>query len=213
MGHFLKVSLKEPVYFDPGPAVAAVTGSPDIQAKARGYDLSVRVDPCPPEILCDPTSFGEVVRNLLDNAFDATPAGRGGRRPGLPEEPDRVHRFGPRQRPGDQQPGQGPALPPLLHHQGEGHGPRPALHQAGHGHLRRQDRRPEPGGEGDHLQADLQLPRKGAESMKKKILLVEDEKALCLLYEEELSRDGYEVIAVQRRRGGPGRDRPDTPST
>jgi len=26
-------------------------------------------------VLCDPTSFGEVVRNLLDNAFDATPGG------------------------------------------------------------------------------------------------------------------------------------------
>jgi signal transduction histidine kinase len=75
MGHFLKVSLKEPVYFDPEPAVAAVAGSPEVQAKARGYDLSIRVDPSPPEILCDPTSFGEVVRNLLDNAFDATPPG------------------------------------------------------------------------------------------------------------------------------------------
>jgi len=32
--------------------------------------------------------------------------------------------------------------------------------------------------------------------MKKKILLVEDEKALCLLYEEELSREGYAVTAV-----------------
>ncbi len=32
--------------------------------------------------------------------------------------------------------------------------------------------------------------------MKKKILLVEDEKALCLLYEEELSREGYDVVAV-----------------
>ncbi|MBN2265332.1 MAG: response regulator [Candidatus Aminicenantes bacterium] len=31
---------------------------------------------------------------------------------------------------------------------------------------------------------------------KKKILLVEDEKALCLLYEEELSREGYEITAV-----------------
>jgi DNA-binding response OmpR family regulator len=30
----------------------------------------------------------------------------------------------------------------------------------------------------------------------KKILLVEDEKALCLLYEEELSKDGYAVTAV-----------------
>ena len=32
--------------------------------------------------------------------------------------------------------------------------------------------------------------------MKKKILLVEDERALCLLYEEELSREGYAVTAV-----------------
>ncbi len=32
--------------------------------------------------------------------------------------------------------------------------------------------------------------------MKKKILLVEDEKPLCLLYEEELSREGYEITAV-----------------
>ena len=32
--------------------------------------------------------------------------------------------------------------------------------------------------------------------MKKNILLVEDERALCLLYEEELSREGYSVTAV-----------------
>jgi two-component system response regulator (stage 0 sporulation protein F) len=32
--------------------------------------------------------------------------------------------------------------------------------------------------------------------MNKKVLLVEDEKALCLLYEEELSREGYAVTAV-----------------
>ncbi|MBP1769783.1 MAG: signal transduction histidine kinase, partial [Candidatus Aminicenantes bacterium] len=75
MGHFLKVSLKEPVFFDPGPAIAAVLGSPEIQAKARGYDVKVKLEPCLPEILCDPTSFGEVLRNLLDNAFDATPPG------------------------------------------------------------------------------------------------------------------------------------------
>jgi len=30
----------------------------------------------------------------------------------------------------------------------------------------------------------------------KKILLVEDEKPLCLLYEEELSAEGYEVTSV-----------------
>jgi signal transduction histidine kinase len=75
MGHFLKVSLKEPVYFDPRPVLATVIESPEIQAKAQGYDFKFKLDVCPPEVLCDPTSFGEVVRNLLDNAFEASPAG------------------------------------------------------------------------------------------------------------------------------------------
>jgi signal transduction histidine kinase len=75
MGHFLKVSLKEPVYFDPGPALSGVLDSPEIQNKTLGRALNVKLEPCLPEILCDPTSFGEVVRNLLDNAFDATPPG------------------------------------------------------------------------------------------------------------------------------------------
>ncbi|OGD19175.1 MAG: hypothetical protein A2Y70_06550 [Candidatus Aminicenantes bacterium RBG_13_64_14] len=77
MGHFLKVSLKEPVYFDPGPVLAGVFDSPEVQAKAQGCALSVKLEPCLPQILSDPTSFGEVVRNLLNNAFDATPAGGG----------------------------------------------------------------------------------------------------------------------------------------
>jgi hypothetical protein len=75
MGHFLKVSLKEPVYFDPGPVIAGVLESPGIQTRARDYSLNVKLEPCHLEILSDPTSFGEVLRNLLDNAFDATPAG------------------------------------------------------------------------------------------------------------------------------------------
>jgi signal transduction histidine kinase len=75
MGHFLKVSLKEPVYFDPGPVLAGVFDSPEVQTKSQGYVLNVKLEPCLPQILCDPTSLGEVVRNLLDNAFDATPAG------------------------------------------------------------------------------------------------------------------------------------------
>src|SRR4030065_2367795 len=32
--------------------------------------------------------------------------------------------------------------------------------------------------------------------IKKNVVLVEDEKALCLLYEEELGREGYAVTAV-----------------
>jgi signal transduction histidine kinase len=75
MGHFLKVSLKEPVYFDPGPVLAGVFDSPEVQTKAQGYALNIKLEPGLPQILSDPTSFGEVVRNLLDNAFDATSAG------------------------------------------------------------------------------------------------------------------------------------------
>jgi hypothetical protein len=75
MGHFLKVSLKEPVYFDAGPAIESVLRSPEIQAKGQGYVLNIKIEDCLPQVLCDPTSFGEVFRNLLDNAFDATPPG------------------------------------------------------------------------------------------------------------------------------------------
>jgi len=75
MGHFLKVSLKEPVFFDPGPALAAVFDSPEVQAKAKDHVFKFKLEAGLPEILCDPTSFGEVVRNLLGNAFEATPPG------------------------------------------------------------------------------------------------------------------------------------------
>ncbi len=75
MGHFLKVSLKEPVYFDVAPVIQSVLESPEVRAKGRDRVLSVKVEPCLPQVLCDPTSFGEILRNLLDNAFDATPAG------------------------------------------------------------------------------------------------------------------------------------------
>ena len=75
MGHFLKVSMKEPAYFDPGPVLAAVFDSPEVRTKSRSLTLNIKLEACLPEVLCDPTSFGEVVRNLLDNAFDATPGG------------------------------------------------------------------------------------------------------------------------------------------
>jgi len=75
MGHFLKVSMKEPVFFDVEPAIESVLRSPEVQAKGRGYILDVKIEPGLPQVLCEPTSFGEVLRNLLDNAFDATPPG------------------------------------------------------------------------------------------------------------------------------------------
>jgi signal transduction histidine kinase len=75
MGHFLKVSTKDPVFFEFLPALETVLKSPEIQAKGEDYELIVDVEKDPPGIYCDPTSFGEIVRNLLDNAFDATAPG------------------------------------------------------------------------------------------------------------------------------------------
>ncbi len=75
MGHFLKVSLKEPVFFDPGPVIESVIGSPEVRERSLAYDLRVHIEERLPLLFCDPTSFGEVLRNLLDNAFEATPQG------------------------------------------------------------------------------------------------------------------------------------------
>ena len=75
MGHFLKISVKEPAFFEVRPVLESVLKSPEILAKGEDYDLIVDVEAEAPRIYCDPTSFGEVVRNLLDNAFDATPPG------------------------------------------------------------------------------------------------------------------------------------------
>jgi signal transduction histidine kinase len=75
MGHFLKVSMKAPGYFSVTPMIEAVLLSPEVQARSRNYTLDVKVESALPQVLCDPTSFGEVLRNLLDNAFDATPPG------------------------------------------------------------------------------------------------------------------------------------------
>ncbi len=75
MGQLLNVSMNEPVYFDARPVIEAVLRSPEIQAKSAVYNLEADIVEIPFKILCDPLSFGEVLRNLLDNAFDATPQG------------------------------------------------------------------------------------------------------------------------------------------
>jgi signal transduction histidine kinase len=75
MGHFLKVSLKEPAYSEVGPVIESVLHSPEVLAKGGSYTINVKIEKCLPQVLCDLTSFGEILRNLLDNALDATPPG------------------------------------------------------------------------------------------------------------------------------------------
>lgn len=75
IAHFLKATLKEPVAFDVRPILESVIESPEIKIKVqrRGVRLNVRIAKCPPQVLCDPTYVGEVFRNVLENAIDATP--------------------------------------------------------------------------------------------------------------------------------------------
>ncbi len=75
IAHFLKVSLKEPVAFDIGPVLGAVLESPELKTKLARFRLRVKIAPCPADVVCDPASVGEVFRNLLENAVDATPEG------------------------------------------------------------------------------------------------------------------------------------------
>jgi hypothetical protein len=76
LAHFLKVDMKnELVPFDLPPVLRSVLRSPDIRSKSDGYEILVRFEEPFPKILGDPTYIGEALRNLLDNALDATPKG------------------------------------------------------------------------------------------------------------------------------------------
>jgi hypothetical protein len=75
MSHFLKVSMREPVWFDPWPIVEEVLKSPDVAGRAQTFNMDVNLERAEVEIFSDPVSFGEALRNIIDNAFDATDAG------------------------------------------------------------------------------------------------------------------------------------------
>jgi signal transduction histidine kinase len=74
---FLKMDLRKPISFELPPLVQAVLQSTSIQLKREGIQIDVEIENGLPEILGDPTYIGEALRNLLDNALEATPqAGR-----------------------------------------------------------------------------------------------------------------------------------------
>jgi hypothetical protein len=75
MSHFLKVSMREPVWFDPWPTVEEVLKSPDLAGRAQAFNMDVSLERAEVEIFSDPVSFGEALRNIIDNAFDATGPG------------------------------------------------------------------------------------------------------------------------------------------
>jgi hypothetical protein len=72
---FLKMDMRKPISFELPPVVQTVLQGPNIQAKRESIPIEVEIEDRLPEILGDPTYVGEALRNLLDNALEATKKG------------------------------------------------------------------------------------------------------------------------------------------
>lgn len=82
--HF-KTRSKEPEYFDLRPLVEDVLRNPAIADKSAAIRLVLKMPEETPQVLGIPAAMAEVVRNIVDNALDATTPGgevviRGARR-------------------------------------------------------------------------------------------------------------------------------------
>ena len=75
LAHFLQADMRRPQPFDLAAVLSGVLEAPDLRVRSESYELSLAIDEGLPPVLGDAVSVGEAVRNLLDNAFDATPAG------------------------------------------------------------------------------------------------------------------------------------------
>jgi len=75
LGYFLKVNPKPPAPFDPGPELRTVLQAMELKAATEGRELTSRIEDHLPPILGDPIYFGEALRNLIINAFEASPPG------------------------------------------------------------------------------------------------------------------------------------------
>jgi len=75
LGHFLKPEQKPPAAFNPGPILRGALDDPGFRAKSRGRRIRARLARAMPLVIGYPTHVGEALRNLLDNALDATPEG------------------------------------------------------------------------------------------------------------------------------------------
>jgi len=76
LAHFLKVDpAKRPEPFDLKLALKSVVGAMEMKAAAEGRTLSAEIDERLPFVRGDATAVGEALRNLIINAFEASPPG------------------------------------------------------------------------------------------------------------------------------------------
>jgi signal transduction histidine kinase len=73
IAHLLKVELKDVPPSDMRPILESVLSESGILLKKRRKAILLEVADDLPPVLCDPVYIGEAIRNLLDNALDATP--------------------------------------------------------------------------------------------------------------------------------------------
>lgn len=72
---FLKVEIKEPVPLEVQEILNFVLTNLDAKIKLQRVSTNVNLEDSLPQFLGDPIYVGEAVRNILDNALDATPQG------------------------------------------------------------------------------------------------------------------------------------------
>jgi signal transduction histidine kinase len=75
LGHFLKFDPKRPEPFDLKAELRSVLEAMEPRAAAENREIRSEIDGLLPPVLGDPTAVGEVLRNLIINAFEASPAG------------------------------------------------------------------------------------------------------------------------------------------
>ena len=72
---FLKVDVKTTISFDLRPQLEALVQREEFQRPDEGGALTLEIEGNLPRIQGDPTYIDEALRNLLDNAFEASPGG------------------------------------------------------------------------------------------------------------------------------------------
>jgi signal transduction histidine kinase len=88
---FVKADLKNAFAFDLGAALKVVLRSAELQTRSAGIIVESDIPEDLPWVLGDPTYAGEALRNVMDNAFEATPEGGRVTIRVRSERPDWVH--------------------------------------------------------------------------------------------------------------------------
>lgn len=72
LARFLKADIRQAAPFDLKAALLAAVRNPDLGRKGAGIEIVADIEEPLPKAVGDPTYVGEAIRNLIDNALEAT---------------------------------------------------------------------------------------------------------------------------------------------